>query len=77
MAGKILVDMTFLKTKGLIKPVLPDSGTGKKFWKVEFEIVAYINGRNLKYEVRYPIGGNKALKTAQVSIAAAFQPGTG
>ena len=69
--------MTFLKAKGLIKPVLPDYGTGQKFWKVEFDIVVYINGRNLRYEVRYPVGGNKAVKAAQVSIAAAFQPGTG
>jgi hypothetical protein len=73
VAGKILVDMTFLREQGLIKPI---SGKGKKHYRVEYELVAFVEGRNLRYEARYPAGG-KTQGAAQISIAAGFEPGTG
>jgi hypothetical protein len=76
VAGKTLTDMTFLREQGLIKPLSPLSGKGKKHYRVEYDLVAFIEGRNLRYEARYPVGA-KGQKTAQGSMAAAFQPGTG
>lgn len=66
--------MTFLRDEGRIKPTLPTCGSGKKHYKVEYELVAIIEGRNLRYEARFP-PGRKVRRRAQVSIAAAFQPG--
>ena len=68
--------MTFLKTDGLIHPVDPEEGLkGKRHYKVEYELVMIIDGRNLRYEARYPAGGAVQNK-GQISIAAAFVPGT-
>jgi hypothetical protein len=59
---------------------------------VEYDLVVIVEGRNLRYEARWPpmdhhdeIRKRKragkssfvVLETAQVSIASAFQPGTG
>ena len=68
------MDITFLQDKGLIKPVL--SSNGKKYYKVEYELVVVVQGRNLRYEARYPAASGKVQKSAQVSISAAFKPGT-
>jgi hypothetical protein len=68
--------MTFLKTRGLIQPTYPEEGTkGKLHYKVEFELVMIIGGRNLRYESRYPAGG-EVRGEGQICIAAAFEPGT-
>ncbi len=68
--------MTFLKTQHIIQPVDPEPGTkGKRHYKVQFELVMIINGRNLRYEARYPAGG-QVQESGQISIAAAFHPGT-
>ncbi|KAF2647604.1 hypothetical protein K491DRAFT_614350 [Lophiostoma macrostomum CBS 122681] len=90
LAGEMKVDMTFLKTKKLIKPQRPwhmDEKTSKAFkqgyWNVEFEIVLVIHGRNLRYEARWPRRDHlqpgqvqTVCKRGQVCIAAAFPPGT-
>jgi hypothetical protein len=70
--------MTFLRTQGLIKPTIPEDGLpGKKHYKVEFELVMIVDGRNLRYEARWPIGeGAQVQGKGQTSIAAAFVPGT-
>lgn len=76
IAGKILVDMTWLRDKKVIRPIEPTSANGGiRHYKVEYELVAIIEGRDLRYEARYPAGG-KVQKSLQVSIAAAFRPGT-
>jgi len=77
-AGKILVDMTFLRDGKLIQRIEPAPGSqGRPHYKVEYELVAIVEGRNLRYEARYPPGGNgRVQKAKQVSIAAAFRPGT-
>jgi hypothetical protein len=68
--------MTFLKTNGIIEPVDPEPGTeGKRHYKVEFELVMIIDGRNLTFEARWPKGG-RVQERGQISIAAAFEPGT-
>lgn len=76
VAGKIIADMTFLKTEGLIKKIPPPTGYGKSYYKVEYELVMIVEGLNLKYEARWPIGGQEARGQGQISIAAAFVPGT-
>ncbi|KAH7305661.1 hypothetical protein BKA65DRAFT_520707 [Rhexocercosporidium sp. MPI-PUGE-AT-0058] len=82
VAGKIIVDMTFLRNEGKILPVLPVPNSdgahrGKVHYRVEYDLVAIVEGRNLRYEARYPANENgKVQKTGQFSIAAAFQPGT-
>src|SRR6266498_1462591 len=56
-AGKILADMTFLRTEGLIEPTIPKNGErGKKRYEVQFSLVIIVDGRNLRYEARYPMG---------------------
>ncbi len=46
---------------------------------VEYDLVAIVEGRNLRYEARYPAAGGtgKVQKASQISIASAFKPGTG
>jgi hypothetical protein len=76
VAGKILVDMTWLREQKIVKPIDPGPGcNGIRYYKVEYELVAIVEGRNLRYEARYPAGG-KMQESRQVSIAAAFRPGT-
>ncbi|PVH73664.1 hypothetical protein DL98DRAFT_430923 [Cadophora sp. DSE1049] len=83
VAGKIIVDMTFLRDEGKILPMLPvpdDGGVpqGKVHYKVEYDLYAVIEGRNLRYEALYPANETgRVQKTGQISIAAAFRPGTG
>ena len=69
--------MTFLRTEGRIQPTLPEDGSGRKYYKVQFELVMIVDGRNLRYEARWPIGeGAQVQKKGQTCIAAAFVPGT-
>lgn len=76
IAGVIVADMTFLKTNNIIAPVEPEEGDrAKRHYKVEYELVMIVNGRNMRYEARYPAGGAVQQK-GQISIAAAFVPGT-
>ena len=68
--------MTFLRTDGLIVPIEPEEGEkGNRHYKVEYELVMIIDGRNMRYEARYPAGG-EVQERGQISIAAAFLPGT-
>lgn len=90
LAGSITADMTFLRDEGHIQPVAPSvfstySGPkAPRHWAVQFELVMIIDGRNLRYEARWPPRGSpeasvhnqKVLQSGQVSIAAAFKPGT-
>lgn len=82
--------MTFLKEQNLIQPervsisnMYPDRN--KLYWAVHFDLVLIIDGRNLRYEVRWPslteeqkAEGEQQVtkKEGQVCIAAAFHPGT-
>ena len=77
-AGKLLVDFTGLRDTGKLPlPVGPGrGGRGKKHYRIEFEIVPTIHGRNLRFEVKYPRGG-AVQQTGQICIAATFEPGTG
>lgn len=88
VAGFIEADMTYLRTQGLIEPVRASPfstywGTDHLHWEVRFELVMIIEGRNLRYEARWPLmekvpsGEAQSVKAkGQVCIAAAFQPGT-
>ncbi|ESZ92420.1 hypothetical protein SBOR_7179 [Sclerotinia borealis F-4128] len=78
IAGRIIVDMTFLRDKGTIKPVYPEEGNnGTKHYIVDYELVAIVSGRALRYEAKYPAGeGGKVQGKGQLSIAAAFREGT-
>jgi hypothetical protein len=100
IAGKIVTDMTFLRNKGLATIIYPKSDAsgvtrGHPHYRVEYDLVVIVEGRNMRYEARWPpmesmdddqvakkrkrSGQYKfeVLQTAQVSIASAFQPGTG
>lgn len=77
IAGRIIADMSFLVTEGRIEAIEPDPGvSGKRHYKIEFELVMIIDGRNLRYEARWPVGG-EVRSGGQICIAAAFRPGTG
>lgn len=86
-----MADMTFLKEEGLIQLQPPSeysTFSGRKdppkHWSVEFQLVMVVDGRNLRYEARWPVpredGQFPQEQTVQAkgqfSIAAAFQPGT-
>ncbi|KAF8849939.1 hypothetical protein BDZ45DRAFT_752274 [Acephala macrosclerotiorum] len=82
VAGKIIVDMTRLRDENKIQPAQPvaKSGSirGQIHYKVNYDLVAIVEARNLRYEARYPSGENgRVQETGQVCIAAAFEPGTG
>lgn len=73
-----MADMTPLRKKGLIKPIQPEKGSKmRRYYKVEIRLVIIIEGRNLRFEARWPIGEDgRKMAEGQVSIAAAFRPGT-
>ena len=81
--------MTFLKDEKHIKAEPPSEFStfrGKRahnHYSVTFELVMIVDGRNLRYEARWPprdfveaANGQTVKATGQVSIAAAFKPGT-
>ena len=82
--------MTFLRTDGHIQPQPPsDYSTygGPKppyHWAVTFDLVMIIDGRNLRYEARWPpsnspearVHQQRVYERGQTCIAAAFKPGT-
>jgi hypothetical protein len=82
MAGTFKVDMTFLRTQGLLQPTIPnpEESKGREHYNVEFDIVIEVDGLNLYYGARWPAGSNGQVlegSQGQLSIAAAFDPGTG
>lgn len=81
--------MTFLRDEARIQPEGPSEFSefseepGKLHWAVHFELVMIIEGRNLRYQARWPMkrdlhaGQQPAVRVeGQICIAAAFQPGT-
>jgi hypothetical protein len=83
--------MSFLRNEGFIQPVKPSEFSTfegikaqQPYWAVEFELVMVIDGRNLRYEARWPpsnepaatIHPQKVYAQGQICIAAAFKPGT-
>lgn len=92
VAGKIVTDMTFLRDEHKLTPIYPEEDEahhgyendkggeikGKAHYEITYDLVVTVEGRNLRYEARYPAGSRgKVLKTGQISIASAFRPGTG
>jgi hypothetical protein len=92
-----VTDITFLRDQKLLETVEPkiddDSEMrGKRHYKVEYDLVPMVKGRDLIYESRWPssdalakvesdrkrqrLEKHKFKQTAQISIAAAFMPGT-
>jgi len=79
LAGSILLDMTWLRDQKKLYPVPlndNDGRRGKKIYRVEYQLVAMVQGRNLRYEARYEGLEGMERQAKQVSIAAAFRPGT-
>jgi hypothetical protein len=70
--------MTFLKDDPNFHPIEPEPGEkGRIHYRVDFDLVITITGRNLCFEARYPGGeGGIVRGSRQISIAASFQPGT-
>ena len=89
--------MTFLRDKGHIGITYPETDDygvprGLPRYRVEYDIVVTVEGRNLRYEARWTPKNNdqvskkrkqsgqhnfEVVQTAQISIASAFRPGTG
>lgn len=80
--GKLVSDMTFLRDDRLIRRTVPRLDRdrmkqGMAHYEVILDLIAIIEGRNLRYEARYPANDSgKVQKTDQACIAAAFKPGT-
>jgi hypothetical protein len=82
--------MTFLRDENHIQLETPSAHStyrgpkAPKHWAVEFQLVMIIEGRNLRYEARWPLPntenhgpqGQTVQAKGQISIAAAFLPGT-
>jgi hypothetical protein len=77
--------MTFLRDEGRIELHHTTEADGKtrSYWSFDYDVVMLVDGRNLRYEVRWPPideddveGSNKSFISGQISIAAGFQPGT-
>jgi len=73
-----MADMTPLVKSGQIPLIQPEEGyVSKPHYKIEFELIMIINGRNLRFEARWPKGGGGDVQgSTQICIAAAFRPGT-
>ncbi|KUJ10151.1 uncharacterized protein LY89DRAFT_596900 [Mollisia scopiformis] len=98
LVGRVVTDITCLKDQNLLEIVEPETDhdgnlCGKRHYKVEYDLVPMIRGRDLIYETRWPssdalarvendrkkrrrLQKHEFKKTAQISIAAAFMPGT-
>jgi hypothetical protein len=73
VAGKIVVDMTFLRTEGHIRPIKSEHTYGKLHYRVEYELVMIVDGLNIKYEARWKNGQEvRVIRRKQINIAAAF-----
>ncbi len=81
-AGRIITDFTFLLKDPTFRPIsatLDEDGEthGPLHYEVKYDLVVIVEGRNLRYEAKYPSGSRgKTQKMGQISIAAAFLPGT-
>ncbi|KIM96889.1 hypothetical protein OIDMADRAFT_131241 [Oidiodendron maius Zn] len=77
-AGKILADLTFLKTKNQIQPTTVTNAKGKvySYYEVEYDLWIIIEARTLRFEARSPLNKDKVSVSADFSIAAGFIPGT-
>ncbi|KAG4430982.1 hypothetical protein IFR05_013534 [Cadophora sp. M221] len=82
-AGRLVVDMTYLRDEGHISPTIPEPNEygvvlGRPHYRVTYDLVPVVEGRDLKYVAMYPASDNgEVMKAGQISIAAAFNPGTG
>ena len=65
-----------LTCEGKLKPIKKGKRTG--YYVVEFEIIPKVQGRNLKYEARWPVGNREgaSISESHICIASAFKPGT-
>jgi hypothetical protein len=75
VAGHIEFDLTFLKDLHLIKAQASTEGK-MPYWKITATLVIVVDGRNLRYEVRWPGEDGQIQGVGQTCIAAAFVPGT-
>lgn len=75
MAGRIEVDMSFLRDQGRIQSK-QRSANSPRYWEVQYDLVMEVQGLNLKFYVKWPRGGEIRGEAGQISIAAAFKPGT-
>ncbi|THC88295.1 hypothetical protein EYZ11_012258 [Aspergillus tanneri] len=79
-AGTIFVDMTDLKTRGLVDRKLVRRNRfykqrPKKYYEVDLDLVIFVDGRNLRFEARYPCGstGDDCVRVrGRFCIASAF-----
>lgn len=61
----------------LIHPIELDGINTKRHYKIEFDLIMIGNGRNLRFEARWQShGGSKGAAHTDISITAAFTPGT-
>jgi len=78
-AGKIRVDLSFLKKKNRLERIIPPPGEGRPHYKLEFEVILEVIDRNLYYKAVYPIGEDGCVLEGSkgwTNISAAFKPGT-
>ncbi|KAK1760104.1 hypothetical protein QBC47DRAFT_408211 [Echria macrotheca] len=75
--GEIVVDFTFLRTRGLIKPV--DGGIdaagrkkGKRHYRVTYTMVIRVVDRDLQC---YAVYDGRVMEKCKINIASAFRPG--
>jgi hypothetical protein len=82
--------MSFLRDRGYIQPTDPSETSAnhgnmeKRYYLVKFDLVMILDGRDLRYEARWPpheqlekFGQPPNVQASrQICVAAAFRPGT-
>ena len=63
--------MTFLKGSLLVMVNPQPSSRVRPHYRIEYELVLVVNGNDMKFEARYPPGG-EVLQSKQICIAAVF-----
>ncbi|KAH9217367.1 hypothetical protein DL95DRAFT_493634 [Leptodontidium sp. 2 PMI_412] len=58
-AGRLVVDMSFLREEGHISPIIPEANEdsvvrGKPYYQVIYDLAPIVEGRDLKYVAMYP-----------------------
>ena len=72
--------MTFLKDEGQLPitegEVDPRTKKPRKHYRIDMDLVMIVEGRNLRFEARWPQGSDQVRAVGKVSLAAGFAPGT-
>ena len=76
--ASIVADMSSIRNKPEIIKTDIDQKTGKekRYYKIDMDLVMIVEDRNLRFAAHWPQGSDDVVTWGQISLAAAFEPGT-